>query len=64
MWYHLIGYPEIMLPDGCVVNEVISNDPLMNGYILKLGRQVTTGSTEYIRMTFRRATRTPGLSFR
>jgi hypothetical protein len=44
----------IMLPDGWVVNEVTSNDPLMNGHMLKLGGQVATGGTEYIRMTFRR----------
>jgi uncharacterized protein len=44
----------IMLPDGWVVNDITSNDPLMNGHMLKLGGQVTTGGTEYIRMTFRR----------
>jgi hypothetical protein len=44
----------VMLPDGWVVNEVTSNDPMMNGHMLKLGGQVTTGGTEYIRMTFRR----------
>jgi putative hemolysin len=44
----------IMLPDGWVVNEVTSNDALMNGHTLTLGGQVTTGWTESIRMTFRR----------
>ena len=43
----------IMLPDGWVVNEVTSNDPLMNGHMLKLGGQVATGFTENIRLTFR-----------
>lgn len=44
----------IMLPDGWVVNEITSNDPLMNGHMLKLGGQVPTGYSENIRMTFRR----------
>lgn len=44
----------IMLPDGWVVHEITSNDPLMNGHLLKLGGQVATGYTESIRMTFRR----------
>jgi putative hemolysin len=44
----------IMLPDGWIVNEVTSNDPLMNGHMLTLGGQVATGGTESIRMTFRR----------
>ena len=44
----------IMLPDGWVVNEVTSNDPLMNGHTLNLGGQVPIGWTESIRMTFRR----------
>lgn len=44
----------IMLPDGWVVNEITSNDPLMNGHTLALGGQVPTGGTENIRMTFRR----------
>lgn len=44
----------IMLPDGWVVNEITSNDPLMNGHMLNLGGQVATGFTESIRMTFRR----------
>jgi hypothetical protein len=44
----------IMLPDGWVVNEVTSNDSLINGHMLKLGGQVTTGGSESIRMTFRR----------
>ena len=44
----------IMLPDGWVVNEVTSNDSMLNGHMLKLGGQVTTGGAEYIRMTFRR----------
>jgi hypothetical protein len=44
----------IMLPDGWVVNEVSSNDPVMNGHTLILGGQVATGFTESIRMTYRR----------
>lgn len=44
----------IMLPDGWVVDEVTSNDSLMNGHMLKLGGQVAIGGEENIRMTFRR----------
>jgi putative hemolysin len=42
----------IMLPDGWIVNEVTSNDPLMNGHALNLGGQVAQVGRN-IRMTFR-----------
>ncbi len=44
----------IMLPDGWIVNEAASNDPLMNGHLLDLGGQAATGGKENIRITFRR----------
>ncbi|HEX6269536.1 MAG TPA: DUF333 domain-containing protein [Anaerolineales bacterium] len=44
----------IMLPDGWVVSEVTSSEPLMNGHMLSLGGQVPIGGSENIRLTFRR----------
>lgn len=44
----------IMLPDDWIVNELTTNDPLMNGHMLSLGGQAPIGESENIRMAFRR----------
>jgi putative hemolysin len=51
---HAVYGFSIMLPDGWVVNEITSNDAVMNGHTLALRGQVPTNGTENIRMTFRR----------